>query len=36
VLFRSLFKTNYAKKESLKLHKKAEKDVASLKSILYT
>jgi hypothetical protein len=31
-----LFKTNYAKKESLKLHKKAEIDVASLKSILYT
>jgi hypothetical protein len=29
-----LFKTNYSKKESLKLHKKAKKDVESLKEIL--
>lgn len=29
-----LFKTSYSKKESLKLHKKAEKDVNSLKKIL--
>jgi len=29
-----LFKTGYSKKESLKLHKKAEKDVNSLKTIL--
>jgi len=29
-----LFKTDYSKKESLKLHKKAQKDVNSLKDIL--
>jgi hypothetical protein len=29
-----LFKTDYSKKESLKLHKKAKKDVESLKEIL--
>jgi hypothetical protein len=29
-----LFKTDYSKKESLKLHKKAEKDVAALKNIV--
>lgn len=29
-----LFKTSYSKKESLKLHRKAEKDVESLKNIL--
>jgi hypothetical protein len=29
-----LFKTDYSKKESLRLHKKAEKDVKSLKNII--
>jgi hypothetical protein len=29
-----LFKTTYSKKESLKLHKKAEKDIQSLKKLL--
>jgi hypothetical protein len=29
-----LFKTSYSRKESLKLHRKAQKDVASLKDIL--
>jgi hypothetical protein len=29
-----LFKTKYSKKESIKLHKKAEKDVNYLKKIL--
>jgi HD superfamily phosphodiesterase len=31
-----LFKTAYSRKESLKLHRKAQKDVASLKNILET
>jgi hypothetical protein len=30
-----LFKTAYSRKESLRLHRKAEKDVASLKDLLY-
>jgi hypothetical protein len=29
-----LFKTNYSKKESLRLHKKAEKDIASLRNLI--